>query len=112
MIKLSTPLVTTVVTSINGQSQSTVTDTLLISQIQIDFQRPTLRAGIQRGTVVNGVFQPTMTPVNININRDGSFRSDDGSWSGTLNLTALISSLAASFDSTLVQAMPAVGTVA
>jgi hypothetical protein len=112
MIKLSTNFTTTNVSTMGGQSQTVTTDTLLVSRVSIDFQANQIQATLQRGTVTDGVFTANMTPVNINVSSTGAFRSADGSWSGTLNVASLLSSLASDFDQSVVAGIPALGTVA
>ncbi len=99
MIKLDAQYQTTVQTlSGSTVTSSVVTDTLLISNVQIDFVAGKITADILRGSS-DGGFTPNASPVHIVVQSDGSFASADGSWQGTLSsMPAFLAQLKQAFD--------------
>lgn len=111
MIKLDSEFVTTVTRSLGGQSSETVTDTLFISNVQLDFQSNTLQATIRRGNLQSGAFGDTMDPVVVTVNGTGVFSSDDGTWAGSLpQAAALIEQLRETFDQFILLSGHVTGT--
>lgn len=113
MITLSTPYVTTTTSTLGGQTNTAVTDTLFISYVEVNFSPAFIRAKIQRGTMVAGIFTPNIPDVWVNVNPDGSFTSSDGSFqgpAGTLSVAALASGLSTAFDGTILASGVVTGT--
>jgi hypothetical protein len=105
MITLGTPYITTTTSTLGGQTNTSITDTLFVSYVEINFNPASIRAKIQRGTKVNGVFTPNIPDVWVNVNPDGSFTSTDGSFqgaTGALNVAALSAGLTAAFDGAIL----------
>jgi hypothetical protein len=105
MITLSTPYVTTTTSTLGGQTNTAVTDTLFFSYVEINFSPAAIRAKIQRGTVVATVFTPNISDVWVTVNPDGSFSSSDGSFqgaAGALNVAALSAGLTTAFDGAIL----------
>jgi hypothetical protein len=100
MIKLNTPFTTTVqYLAGTTVTSSTVTDTLYVQDVRLDFSTGAVYATIARGTITNGVFGSNYPSVTVTVNPDGSFISDDGKWSGTVpNIGTLIANLKTQFD--------------
>ena len=115
MITLSTPYVTTTTATIAGQTQTSVTDTLFVSYVEINFTPAAIRAKIQRGHADSTGFTANLSDVWVIVNPDGSFNSSDGSFSGaagSLNVTALIAGLTAAFDGAILASGVVQGTEA
>lgn len=115
MIKLATAFQTTVQYLSGAQVvDSTVTDTLYVSEVRLDFSTGAMYASIARGTVVNGVFVQNYPSVAITVNPDGSFISDDGKWTGSLGAQAsgLVAQLKSTFDQFILAAGLVQGTAA
>lgn len=113
MILLSPSFVTTVQSTLGTSVLSqTVTDTLYVQFVALDFLAGTITANIERGTMVNGVFQPNMAATVVIVQPDGSFRSNDGNWAGTLGAQAagLLAQLKATFDQFILAAGVVQGT--
>ncbi len=111
MIKLDSQFVTTVQTSLGGQTQTTLTDTLFVSDVRLDFTSGAIYATIARGSVVDGQFTANMQPSQIVVNPDGSFISDDGLYNGTLGAaTQLVAQLKATFDQFVLSSGKVTGT--
>lgn len=111
MIKLNTQYQTSVTSTFDGQSTVTTTDTLFVSDVRLDFTTGAIYATIQKGTVVNGEFQSNLTPTDVTVNPDGTFISQDGSWSGTISgVTTLVSSLKSQFDAFVLASGVVTGT--
>jgi hypothetical protein len=113
MISLAPQYVTSVTSTFNGVATTATTDTMKVSYIEIDFNRGTLRAKIQRGTIVypdgfpsvEAVFTPNMKELWVNVAADGSFTSQDGSWvgaAGALNIAAMLNGLTLALDGALL----------
>jgi hypothetical protein len=122
MITLSSQYVTTAVSTINGVATTTTTDHLKVSYIEISFDGAgSIRAKIQRGTLtypagfpsVAAVFVPNMKELWVNVNANGSFASQDGTWkgaAGSLNVAALLEGLTAALDGALLASGAVSGT--
>ena len=111
MIKLDASSTTTSTAVFNGVSTVTTTDTLLISYMELSFPMGSVTVMVQRGTMVNGVFTPNLSQLRINVNPDGTFASQDGTWSGTLpNWAATLKVIAGQFDGLLLSAGLVSGT--
>jgi hypothetical protein len=99
MIKLDQQFVTTIQTSLGAATTTTVTNTLFVSDVRIDFNTGAIYACIRRGTFDGATFTPNMAPSNVVVNPDGSFLSDDGFYHGNLGAaTQLVAQLRATFD--------------
>lgn len=92
---------------------SVITDTLYVQNVNLDFSTGAMYATIARGIVVNGVFASNYPSVNIVVNPDGSFISNDGKWSGNLGATAsnLVTQLKTTFDQFVLGAGLVQGTI-
>ena len=103
MIKLDTPYTTTV-QYLSGSTvvDSTVTDTLYVKKVALDFATGAMYATIARGTTdpVTGVFESNYPDLDIVVNPDGTFISTDGtSWKGSVaSAPQLVAQLAGEFD--------------
>lgn len=113
MIQLATANQTTV-QYLEGTTvvSSTVTDTLFVQSVRIDFSTGSLYATIARGTLVNGVFSQNYPSVDIVVNPDGSFVSSDNKWEGNLGAQAssLVAQLKTTFDNFVLAAGLVSGT--
>lgn len=90
---------------------STVTDTLYVKSVRLDFQTGAIYATIARGTVVNGVFAENYPSVDIVVNPDGSFVSSDNKWKGNISSAGvLVSQLKTQFDQFILSAGLIAGT--
>jgi hypothetical protein len=107
MIKLATTNQTTV-QYLSGTSvvNSTVTDTLFVQSVRLDFSTGAMYATIARGALVNGVFASNYPSVDIVVNPDGSFISSDSKWIGSLGAQAsgLVAQLKSTFDNFVLAA--------
>ena len=111
MIHLDAASTTTSTSVFQGTTTTTVTDTLLVSYVELGFESGSIVAMIQRGTVVDGVFTPKQPQLRVDVSADGTFRSNDGNWSGTLpNWSVALKALAASLDGLLLSAGLVSGT--
>ena len=111
MITLSPASTTTSTAVFNGVSTVTTTDTLLISYMELSFPSGSVTAMVQRGTMVNGIFTPNQSQLRINVNPDGTFASQDGTWSGILpNWAATYAALLLSFENLLLTSGLVTGT--
>jgi hypothetical protein len=110
MIKLDTAFVTSVTNTMGGQSQSTVTDTLFVSSVRIDFTTGAIYALILRGT--GTPFVANMEPLDICVNPDGSFTTADGStWTGNVaSAPQLVAALKEQFDGFILASGKVSGT--
>lgn len=98
MIKLNGASITKVQT-LQGDTvvSEAITDTLFINAVQLDFAAGTLHANIKRGS--GTPFAENLQQIGITVSSDGNFRSDDGSWAGTIpNMGAFLAQLAGAFD--------------
>lgn len=112
MIVLAQPYTTTI-KYLSGAtvSSSTVTDTLYVREVRLDFSTGAMYATIDRGTVVNGVFTQNYPSVQVIVNPDGSFLSDDGKWSGALqSAPIMIAQLKQQFDQFILASGSVSGT--
>lgn len=101
MIVLDTPHTTTVQYLAGDKVVgSTVTDTLYVKQVTIDFNTGALYATLHRGTIINGEFSQNYAPLDLVVNPDGSFSTTDGvSWVGQVDAAPqLVAQLKATFD--------------
>ena len=111
MIKLDAASTTTSTSVFQGATTTTVTDTLFVSYVELGFESGSIVAMIQRGTVVDGVFTPKQPQLRVDVSADGTFRSNDGNWSGTLpNWAATLKVIAGQFDGLLLSAGLVQGT--
>ncbi len=113
MIVLLTPYTTTV-QYLTGTtvSDSVITDTLYVREVRLDFASGAMYATIDRGTVVNGVFTQNYPSVEIVVNPDGSFISNDKKWQGTLTTApAFVAQLKGQFDQFVLAAGLVQGTI-
>jgi hypothetical protein len=89
------------------------TDTLRVSRVWLDFPERTISAKIQRGTVIDGAFVENMPALQITVDRSGSFISNDGTWTGTVeSVPGLLDSLRSEFDSFILTSGSVTGTTA
>ena len=103
MIKLDAASTTTSTSVFQGETKTTVTDTLFVSYVELGFESGSVVAMIQKGTVVDGVFTPNLPQIRVDVSPDGTFRSNDGVWLGTIpNWTATLAQLRAPFDGLLL----------
>ena len=110
MIKLDAPFVTTISRSIGGEEQVTITDTLFVSSVTLDFTTGTLLAVIQRG--IGKPFFANMEEMVVKVNADGSFASLDNTWTGAVPaVPGVIASLRASFDQLLLSSGSLTGQI-
>lgn len=84
MIRLDAIYVTAVTSVFNGVTSTATTDTLRVSYAELDLVGGNVMAMVQRGTVVNDVFTANMPQLRIQLNADGTFASQDGSWAGSI----------------------------
>ena len=111
MIKLDAASTTTSTSVFQGATTTTVTDTLFVSYVELGFGSGSIVAMIQRGTVVDGVFTPKQPQLRVDVSADGTFRSNDGNWSGTLpNWAATLKAIAGQLDGLLLSAGLVSGT--
>jgi hypothetical protein len=103
MIALETASQTAVTKTFGGVTVDVLTDTLFVSNIQLGNDGQFCVAIIQRGTLAKGLFVSNMPDVRIVVSPDGSFSSDDGTWTGTIpNWPATLKQLAAPYDQLLL----------
>jgi hypothetical protein len=92
---------------------STVTDTLYVSEVRLDFTTGAIYATIHRGTTdpSTGVFGDNYPALDIVVNPDGSFISSDGKWNGSLGaaVSNIMAQLQATFDQFVVASQAVVG---
>ena len=111
MIKLDAASTTTNVATFNGKATTMVTDTLLVSYVELNLPAGSVVAMLDRGTMVAGVFTPNQPRLRVDVAADGTFRSQDGQWSGTLpNWSTALTALASSLDGLLLSAGLVSGT--
>ena len=103
MITLSPASITTSTAVFNGVTTVTTTDTLFVSYVELGFESGSVCAMIQKGSMVDGKFASNMPQIRVDVASDGSFRSNDGLWTGTIpNWTATLATLRAPFDGLLL----------
>lgn len=113
MITLSPASITTETSVFNGATTVKVTDTLLITYMELSFVAGSVMAMIERGTMVNGVFTPNQPKLRVEVQPDGTFASQDGTWFGTLsNWAATYAALAVNFENLLLSSGLVTGTAA
>src|ERR1035437_5090079 len=91
----------------NGFVTNTVTDTLRVSYVEISFEAGSVMAMVQRGTMVDGKFVSNMSQLRIQLNADGSFSSQDGTWTGSVPpqvAAGFVGQLKAGFDAFILGA--------
>jgi len=111
VILLSSNYVTTSTSTFAGTEKTVTTDVLRISYVELSFGSGSVTAFVQKGIVVNGVFTENMPKIRIDVQPDGSFRSNDGTWQGTLpNWNATLGAIASSLDGILLSAGLVQGT--
>ena len=111
MIKLSPASITTTTAVFNGVTSTTVTDTLVVSYVELNLPAGSVVAMLDRGTMVDGVFTPDQPRLRVDVQADGTFLSQDGAWSGTLpNWSVALKALASSLDGLLLSAGLVTGT--
>ena len=109
MIKLDPKYQTVLQSSFNGGVFTAVTDTLFVSNVRIDFTTGAMYATIQKGTGIP--FVSNLPPTELCVNPDGSFISQDGSWSGSCPaVVALVAQLRAAFDGFILGSGVVTGT--
>lgn len=109
MIKLDAAWTTTVQETLgdNVISQS-VTDTLFVTNVNIDFEARTLSAVIKRGT---GNFTENLAQVHLVVNPDGTFYSTNDTWAGSVpGVPNLLDQLKATFDGFILASGLVTGT--
>ena len=84
MITLAAPSVTTSSSTFNGVVTTAVTDTFCVSYVELGFESGSVCAMIQKGSMVDGKFASNMPQIRVDVASDGSFRSNDGLWTGTI----------------------------
>lgn len=98
MIKLNGTSITKVQT-LQGDTvvAESITDTLFINEVRLDFAAGTLHANIRRGS--GAPFAENLPQLGITVDSNGNFQSSDGLWAGTIpNMGVFIAQLAAAFD--------------
>lgn len=117
MIKLDPQFITTQQSTFDGSTSTTITDTLFVSNVSLDFTTGALYATIQRGTVIQfdsntSSFQSNFPSLQLTVNPDGSFMSNDGAWSGSLGgaVAGLVAALRAQFDQFILASGGVTGT--
>ena len=109
MIKLDTTFQTVQSSTFHGVTTTVTTDTLFVSSVRIDFTTGALYATILKGT--GTPFVCNLPPVEVCVNPDGSFISQDGSWSGSCPaVVALVAQLRAAFDGFILGSGVVTGT--
>src|SRR6202035_1520854 len=111
MIKLNADYITTVKTMLGlAVADVVTTDTLFVSNVNIDLATGTIYATIQRGT--GTPFVSNLDPVKLTLNHDGTFVSADGMWNGNIGpaAAAIIASLKAQFDAFILASSKVTGT--
>jgi hypothetical protein len=115
MIVLDTPHTTTVQYLAGDKVVgATVTDTLYIRRVTIDFTTGALYATIDRGTVnADGEFAQNYPSLDLVVNPDGSFSTADGvSWVGQVDAApALVAQLKDAFDGFILMSGKVTGKV-
>lgn len=110
MILLDAADITTIQKTGPGVSETTTTDTLFISSVIIDLTTGAMYATIQRGG--GNPFAANMDPLQITVNPDGSFISEDGTWSGSVaSAPLLVASLRSQFDQFILASGKVTGTL-
>jgi hypothetical protein len=111
MITLSPASITTTTAVFNEVSTVTTTDTLRVSYVELNLPAGSVVAMLDRGTMVDGVFTPNQPRLRVDVAADGTFRSNDGVWQGTLpNWSVALKALAASLDGLLLGSGLVTGT--
>jgi hypothetical protein len=111
MIKLDAASTTTNVATFNGKDTKTVTDTLVVSYVELNLPAGSVVAMLERGTMVDGVFTPDQPRLRVDVQADGTFLSQDGAWAGQLpNWPKALGALASSLDGLLLSAGLVTGT--
>ena len=109
MILLNGTSVTSVQTTAFGTVATTLTDTLFVSAVRIDFTTGAMYATVQKGT--GTPFQQTMDAIQICVNPDGTFVSSDNLWVGLVaSAPALVAQLKATFDQFVLSSGKVTGT--
>lgn len=115
MIKLSDQFQTKASSTFNGATTETVTDSLFVSDVRIDFAAGTIVAMLQKGYVpaeYPDVFRQTLDAITVTVNKDGSFVSSDGLWSGTIKeLPVFFGSLKTAFDQFVLASGQVIGAI-
>jgi hypothetical protein len=111
MITLSPASITTSTAVFNGVTSTSVTDKLFVSYVELGFESGSVCAMIQKGSMVDGKFVSNLPQIRVDVASDGTFRSNDGLWAGTIpNWTATLASLRAPFDGLLLGSGLVTGT--
>ena len=112
MILLNPESVTTATSTRNGQTTTTITDTLLVRYVELNLVSGDILAIIDRGTVVDGKFVANTDPLWVDVHADGSFMSRDGAWSGTvISASSIVSGLKQAFDGFLLASGAVTGKI-
>lgn len=99
LIKLDPQYQTVVQHTFNGETETDTTDTLFVSDARLDFRSGALYATIEKGSVVDGQFVQNLDSVEVTVNPDGTFVSNDGLWTGQIpSAPTLLATLKAEFD--------------
>ena len=95
----------------NGATSTITTDTLFVQEVKIDFLTGTIVAVIQKGTGVP--FSPNLNSISVMVNPDGTFRSSDGMWAGSLGaaMATTIAQLKTTFDQFILASGQVTGTL-
>lgn len=104
MLKLDTSYTTTV-QYLSGTTvvSSVITDTLYVRNVNVDFSTGSMRATVDRGIEVNGIFESNYPSLDIIVNPNGTFSSLDGTWVGSVaSAPQLVAQLKTTFDGFLL----------
>ena len=87
MIKLDAAFITAATSVFNGVTTTTTTDTLRVSYAELDLVGGSIMAMVERGTISGSpsAFTPNMSKLRIQLNGNGTFSSQDGSWQGKVD---------------------------
>ena len=112
MIKLDPSFVTTIQTTMGGVTSIATADTLRVSYAELDLTNGNVMVMADQGALVNSVFIPSISRLRIQFNADGTFSSSDGSWSGSIDTSALVAQLKATLDQFILTSGKITGTAA
>lgn len=113
MIKLDTAYTTTISHTFGTTTVAATTDTLFVRSVTQDFTTGAMYATVQRGTVdATGKFVSNYPDMQLTINPDGSFISQDGTWQGTVaTAPTLVANLKTQFDQFVLASGKVTGTI-
>ena len=113
MITLNSVSIVTTAVTLNAITSTTTTDTLVISYVELSPPLGNAVVMVQQGTVVASVFTPNQPQRRLDVSPEGSFRSQDGAWSGTLpGWAPAVAALSLSLDGLLLGSGVVSGTAA